>query len=106
MNTNSAIIYENNPQKIIQYLEEILCKKYGKQKAVMISVQLVKIIETKLIRPRSNYLIQVKGNIETGEVYLYSSSEQAYVDVEAKVSIKHLKYTRRLPWLDFKIRVR
>ena len=103
---NDITIVELEPTKMIKCLYGILCIKYGKPKSLAMSVSMVNIIESTLIRPRSNYLIKLKGNTETGEVYLHVDKKYSHGDVEAKVPVKHLKYTRWLPWLDYKVRVR
>lgn len=90
----------------IKYLYDILCKKYGKPKALAISTSMISILETSLFRPRSNYLIDIKGNTVTGEVYLLVSDKYSHAGVEAKVTVKHLKYTRWLPWFDYQVKVK
>lgn len=87
------------------YLTRLLRKYYGLPKSKAMAISMMDVLESKLLRPRSGYLIKLVANTSTGEVFLYVDQCHTHSNKETKVLVKHLKYTRRLPWSKYKIRI-
>lgn len=91
---------------MVSYLAKILATTHTRKRSFVLAVAVLDILEANYLKPRSGYLLKLIGVISTGEVYLYLDRKWSYVGVETKVRVHSLTYSRKIPWLKHKLRVR
>lgn len=99
------ICNDKSRENMTLYLKRLLGKYYSLPKSKAMAISMMDILESKLLRPRSGYLIKLVASTSTGEVFLIVDQCHSHLNKETKVRVKHLKYTRWLPWSKYKIRI-
>lgn len=89
---------------MIVYLARLLSWKHGRRKGYALASSMVDLLEANGLRPRQGYLIDLTANTVTGEVHLVYDKQYSYMNVETKVAVKSLSYTKMSPWSKYKLR--
>lgn len=103
---SETIILQGTVDEISVYLNDILCNKYGKSKTAAMVKVMINIVESSLNPLTVNHIVALIGDAKTGEVFIRTSPNHSYICKEAKVLVPHLKFSRWLPWMSYKVRVR
>lgn len=103
---NDTIILAENltRNEMIAFVAKVLIKKHGKLKGLRVAVSMVDILEAKYLQPRPGYLINLIAYTKTGEVHFIIDKKFSYVNLETKVLVKNLIYSKRVLWLGYTLR--
>lgn len=104
MNDTITLAENLTRNEMIAFVAKVLIKKHGKLKGLRVAVSMVDILEAKYLQPRPGYLINLIADTKTGEVHFIVDKKFSYVNLETKVLVKNLIYSKRVLWSGYVLR--